>query len=457
MASVEDVPLLIDPSQRSIQELLLKYGIPPIIAKARAQVEFRNFSTSELDACFSKLHRYGADLKTFDFDSTSSWAAGFTSLFRRKTQEVVWLKPRLELIREAAIKKLALCFNAKGEWSLRESAYFALSHVWEEGIQADPQNRGIPLAHVQQIIARVQATGAEWIWLDGLAIPGSSRSLTLEEEEIKIAIINNLDGIYRRAQSIIIFDALVMQLQSTDLVDVAICLSCGKWMRRLWTFQEIYLCRKAFILTQNGLVDYLTMAARLRSLSGLDDEVPQMYASMSSKDLMAVQSTHKNPAKYQELYLQLVRVLGIDGKKPSLTQLAMACQDRRTGNDIDYARAFFPVLGLTWNSTLSREDGMELIYQEQQYYSKRLLLMHGVPRSSARLGWAPSYLTGLSGRPLGPEEPLGDIKWEKRGLKRDWYTYKARPPLNGDCKESRLTFPYRSTRKAHHRGTISWH
>ncbi|GAM38990.1 hypothetical protein TCE0_034r10167 [Talaromyces pinophilus] len=430
MAEVKDVPLLIDPSQRSIQELLLKHGIPPKMAKARAQVEFRNFSTEELLACFSRLHQHGPDLKTFDFNSTqSSWATEFASLFKRKTQEVVWLKPRLEFIKESAIKRLALCINAKGEWSLRENGYFALSHVWDEGIQADPQNRGIPLAHVQQIIARIQATGAEWIWLDGLAIPCSSQALTLEEEEIKIAIINNLDGIYRRAESIIIFDALVMQLQSTDFVDVAICLSCGKWMRRLWTFQEIYLSRKAVILTKTGLVDYLTMTARLRSLSGLDDELPEMYASMSPDNLMAIHSVHKDPAKYQELYLQLARVLGTDGKMPSLAQLAMACQDRRTGNDIDYARAFFPILGLRWNSTLSREEGMEMIFNEQRYSAKRLLLMHGVPRSSVRPGWAPSYLTGLVGRPLGPEEPLGDIEWEQRGLKRKWFTYKAGTPI----------------------------
>lgn len=117
MAQVEDVPLLIEPTQRSIQELLLKYGIPPKLAKARAQVEFRNFGTEELLACFSKLDWYGPDLKTFDFNSTqSSWAAEFANLFKRKTREVVWLKPRLELVRESAIKRLALCINAKGEW-----------------------------------------------------------------------------------------------------------------------------------------------------------------------------------------------------------------------------------------------------------------------------------------------------------------------------------------------------
>jgi len=68
---------------------------------------------------------------------------------------------------------------------------------------------------------------------------------------------------------------------------------------------------------------------------------------------------------------------------------------------------------------------MELVYNEQRYYAKRLVIMNGSPRSSFRPGWAPSYLTGLGGRPIGPEDPLGDIEWQVRGLKRNWYTYKV--------------------------------
>ena len=81
---------------------------------------------------------------------------------------------------------------------------------------------------------------------------------------------------------------------------------------------------------------------------------------------------------------------------------------------------------------MTREEAMELIYfhDEQSQHSKRLLLMPGSPRSPLRPGWAPSYLTGLRGRPIGPEDPLGDIKWEKRGLKRNWYTYKVGETLS---------------------------
>lgn len=427
MAEVEEVPLHQNPTHRVIQEILLKYGILPKIARGRAQIELRNFTPDELLASFGKLRRYGPNLKTFDFNSTTSWVSDLANLFIKPREKAgTWLKPSLELVKASADKRLALCINAAGEWSLRENDYFALSHVWIEGIQPDPENRGIPLAHVQQILKRIEATGAKWIWLDGLAIPASSEALTFEEEELKIAIINNLDQIYRRAESIIILDALVMQLQSTDLVEVAVCLACGKWMTRVWTFQEIYLAKKALIMTGTGVVDYHTMSARLRSLSGLDDECSNIYASMSSSSLKAVYSAKKDEAKYKELYLILARLLGVEGERPALDQIAMACTDRLTGNDIDYARAFFPVLGLTWKSSLSREEGMELIYNSQIDFAKGLVLMHGSPKSEFRPGWAPSYLTGLKGRPLGPEEPLGEIGWEQRGLKRSWYTYKVR-------------------------------
>lgn len=419
--------LLLDTRKRSIQEILLKHGIEPRIAQSRAQVGLHNFDPDEVLAIFAKVHRYGQNLKTFDFDIVGPLRSGiFGLLGSLDFKTYTWLKPSLELIKDAARNGLALCVNESGEWSLRQNGYFALSHVWIEGIQADAHNRGMLLGNVQQIFRRIAATGAKWIWLDCLAIPGSSRTLTLEEEQLKIELINNLPQIYKGADAIIILDALVMQMQSVDFVDVAVALLCGKWMTRVWTYQEIYLSRKALIMTGTGFVDYLTMCARLRSLSGLDDENTDFFLSMTEDALRAVHATEKNNAKYESLYLALTRLVGRDGKKPSLTQIALSCRDRRTGNDIDYARAFFPVLGLKWTSNLTREEGMELIYDSQLWSAERMILMHGSPRCGFRPGWAPSYLTGLGGGPIKLDDPLGDIVYQKRGLKRDWYTYKVR-------------------------------
>ena len=423
MAMAGNIPLLRDSKQAPVQGTLLRYGIAPKIALNNAQTELRNFTPEELSTVFGKLQKYGTDLKSFDFTS-ASLVSKLANLAVEGSTKPAWLKPPRDLIEQSAKERLALCVNSRGEWSLRQDGYFAISHVWEEGIQADPGNQGIPLAHLHQIIQRIHQVGAEWIWLDGLAIPGSSKVLTLEEEELKIAIINNLAAIYRRANSVIIFDALAMQLRSMDYVDVAVCLTCGKWATRVWTFQEIYLAKKAVVLTATGVVDFLDMTRRLRALSGNESGQSKIFGTQRTA-LDAVAVTERSPAKYEELYLKLVRLVSAEGMKPSLAQIAMSCKDRKTGNDIDYARAFFPVLGLIWKSSLTREEGMELIYNGQRDSAKRLLLMHGSPRSSVRPGWAPSYLTGLSGRPIGPDHPLGDIERDVRGLKRTWYTYKV--------------------------------
>jgi len=420
MASV--VPLLKVPKKKMVQETLLRYGIAPKTARAVAQVELRNWSSEELTTILDKLLNHGPDLLSFDFASRSL-LSGISNLLTGRNMSS-WLKPPPDLLEHSVRDNLALCVNAAGEWALLKDGYFAISHVWEEGIQADPNNRGIPLAHIQQIFQRIQRTGAKWIWLDGLAIPGSNRALALHEEELKIVIINNLANIYQRANSVIIFDALVMQLQSTDPRDVAVCLLCGKWMTRVWTYQEICLAKRALIITGSGVVEFLGMSRRLRTLSGLDGHLPEIFGTCDDS-LQEVPSVEKNSDKYEELYVTFARLLLADGKKPSLTQIAMSCHSRKTGNDIDYARAFFPVLGLIWKSNLTREEGMELVYNEQRYYAKRLVIMNGSPRSSFRPGWAPSYLTGLGGRPIGPEDPLGDIEWQVRGLKRNWYTYKV--------------------------------
>ena len=102
----------------------------------------------------------------------------------------------------------------------------------------------------------------------------------------------------------------------------------------------------------------------------------------------------------------------------SIPDIILACRTRRSGLDIDYARAFFPVLGLKWESGMTREQGMQQIYLSQKHHATRVACYYGVPRMNIYPRWAPSYFHGLEGYVSYPGV------WEKRGIRGEWYGLK---------------------------------
>ena len=415
-----DALLLKDVSQRRVQDKLLQYHVAPPVARSLAQVELRHWIPDQLDSVFRKVRGLAPNLRHFASDSRA--------LQDGVQRRDAWVRPPPSLVEQAAREKLALCVNVSGEWSLRAENFVAISHVWEEGIQADDNNRGLAKSTLDSIFVELGHVNAAWIWLDCCAIPGGNRALTAHEQIVKKDIINSLSEIYRNADAVIILDAMIMRLQSRDLIDVAVVLLCGKWITRIWTLQEICLAKNGLVLTALGPVKFIEILLALRYLSGNQEDHEDIIGPHNPSILQTIHEA-VDVSKFERMYLTLIRLVW---KKPSLTSLVLTCYGRRTGNDIDYARAFFPLLGLEWKVQYSREDGMNQIYNSQLHYSKRLVLMYGSPRSSFRPGWAPSYLTGLTGPILSPDDPLGDIEYTGRGLVRRWYTYKI-----GDHQPSR--------------------
>lgn len=403
-------------SHRRIQLKLLEYHVEPTIARSLAQVEFCNWNPDRLDAILRKSHTTHGHLRHFSRD--------LTSVNGQPLDGDSWVSAPPALIERCAKEKLTLCVNASGEWKLCSESFVAISHVWNEGIQADNGNRGLAKTTLDSIFAVLKPLNVSWIWLDCLSIPGGNRTLTAKQEFLKKDIINNLANIYLKADAVIVFDARVRKLESLDLVEVAVVLLCGQWMTRLWTLQEICLASNGLVMTAFGSVKFKDIIRALCYLSGNQQTHEDIVGPMDSQLLQMIKH-EKNKPLFECIYIRLVRLFRFDEKIPSLTSVALSCYGRQTGNDIDYARAFFPLLGLEWKVQNSREEGMNEIYDSQMYYAKRMILMHGSPRSTFRPGWAPSYLTGLHGPILSPDDPLGDIEWEKRGLKHNWYTYKV--------------------------------
>ena len=387
-------------SYHSMFELLLRHGVEESQAKVISMNDLRHWEPKTVDRIFSKIKRLSADSCPF-LEETSS-APDLATKFRdwwpgAWVSNPQWISPARSMMHDAVKKEGALCVNIWGEWSIKHSGYMAVSHVWLEGLQRCYKHDGVELSKIHRIFSTLKKANinTEWVWTDVLAIPATRGPVgSLEDDMLKVDVINTLHKIYTNADAVVIFDALALQLESYDCLEAAVLLRCGKWMSRVWTFQEANLAERALIVTKHThhtLKDVVNRLFRLQK----DDE-----------------------AQYRPLWRAYVVLARTDSMRISPTDIALTCNGRRTGNDIDYARAFFPLLGLTWEYGMTREQGMQMIYRNRRENATRLLTFFGAPCLSISPAWAPSYLTGLQGG------ARTQMDWERRGVRGHWYVVK---------------------------------
>ena len=362
----------------------MRHGIDIEIAKTVSRNELRHWELADVENIFGKVKRQPKTFCPFSDpdrflrawrqpqETNDRLRSILPSLFESDSP---WLSPPRSLVLQAAQEKAALCINASKEWSIRRSDYVALSHVWSEGLQQDKQRKAVQgnkIDLVFQTLTKAKIR-AEWIWTDVLSIPGGGGPTdNLDDDLLKIKIINSMAEIYANAEAIVIFDALVWQLQTREALELAAVLICGLWASRVWTFQEIKMARKAYII--NGWYHAIPWAVITRMLKA---------------------AAEKDSKRYHQLWLAFA-IMGRDDKvNMCVRDIAYACQRRRSGNDVDYARAFFPTFRLEWQNGMTREQGMQKIYRSQMEDTTRIIFSFGHPRLKIRPAWAPSYMNGL--------------------------------------------------------------
>ena len=363
----------------NLERTCLRYGIPPLRGEKLAQSELSAWTAPMLSHVFDKIPRLS------DVPDTVKRPYFW--------QNQHWIKPPDWLVRKAAKLKLALCINASGDWKLMPTGYVAMSHVWEDGLYADPKNRGLPRAVIDQLFVMLRPLKVKWIWLDSLAIPGGRRDLSLEETIVKVNLINNMYSIYSNANFVVVMDALLLQLQSRSPVIIAVALLLSRWASRVWTFQEVKMAPHAVVITKAGPVHLQRVLAWLKGMSD------------------------KDPAKMAPIYKSLHRLLRSKTTPVSVLDVALSCAERETHDDIDYSRGVYGCLGLTWDEKYTREDGMQHIMASSKEDAARLLGMHGSPLLVDGYAWAPAYFSGLRG------SLLLDVSWENNGLRRPFYSH----------------------------------
>ncbi|KAE8036871.1 hypothetical protein FH972_009504 [Carpinus fangiana] len=399
-------------SYLTIQELLMRHGVTPRVAQNAAMNELRNWEVDDLSSVFNKIDRKPRSFCPFqdveDFirreakrtrsrkgtmaDQDNPVAEYFLktwpSLFKGKES---WLSPPRELIVQAAETKGALCINAAGLWSIQHSNYVAVSHVWMEGLQRSDLHNGVDLKKIQLIFQVLETRNihAQWIWVDVLVIPGGGGGkLSSADDLLKISIINTLAETYDNADAVIIFDALAWHLRSSDPMDLAVILVCGLWSSRLWTLQEVKTAKSALVITGG----------------------PQAVTWGSIVDALAVAKAVDN-LRYHKLWLWFAVIGRSDKVSITITDMVMASNLRETGHDLDYARAYFPIMGLKWKQGMTRDQGMQALYFSQLRDATRIMFMFGHSRLATQPTWTPSSLTGLQGIVVEP------MQLEARGVR----------------------------------------
>ncbi|KAK4224181.1 hypothetical protein QBC38DRAFT_371529 [Podospora fimiseda] len=387
----------------AISTYLEERGFASALARRLAGRELRYWTTEEITRTFNQLHVTTDDIKNTELKSFE---------IRLSKEEIDaglgptdFVKPTWDEIVKSASSLGRLCVNKKGKFFIDPpGGYAALSHVWSQGLGADIECRGLHRSLIEQIFEKLAPLNIEWLWMDSLAIPGSGRHLTEVEEKLKSQLINTMADIYRGASQVIIFDALVLRLLSEEAPEVAAIMCCGKWITRIWTYQEVRLAQNAIIVTESGFVSLEAMNRKLsRQFQGEGKRGSQAYNTSPIRPLGRVLDSLLN---------------GGTGSEISLVDVAFACRGREATIRLDYARGLYPLLGLEWEPGLDLQAAMQKIFESRKKEATRLILYYGPPRASDP-GWAPAVFSGVRGfATISPGE------WKPRGVERGWFTTK---------------------------------
>lgn len=376
----------------SVEEVALRHGISATRAREVASFDLLQWPAADVEAVLNQIHWItkhrdpcGPSFNTFEhwpwwiYPVVSLCVlggevlvlpfqiVGLVSLLLRRRFRMIWtelpqptiaiwhcgqrlvgfLKTPRELVLKSVEEKAALCINKYGNYKIMTGGYAVMSHVWAETmgwnspkgfgpVELSVRKRGIYLDHFWRFFMRCDA---EWLWVDVIAMPEVLEDMSSSEQEevekLRVDVINCLHHIYTRADKVIIFDSMALQLQTVSVVDVAVTMACRYWTTRMFTYPEARLAKRALIRTQNGFVD-------------LDDVVD--FLLENCKD---------DKHRYYGLMRHMVWLRPRPGAGPvTMDDIYEGCRHRYTDVNVDQARALFPLLNLKWEVGWTLQQGL---------------------------------------------------------------------------------------------------
>ncbi|KAK4901577.1 hypothetical protein LTR27_001349 [Elasticomyces elasticus] len=334
-------------------------------------------------------------------------ASKLIDLNKQAVSSSFFVAANLDLMEKAGRRNEALCVNKLGQFRILRSSYAAISHVWAEtmglqfnGEKIEQDDRGLQKMHFNKIMSKALQCGYEWVWFDLLAIPkmSNSGSSNARSTQVKLLVINSLESVYRNADAVIVLDSFALNLSSGDPLRVAAALVCGMWLTRIWTYQEAKLAKQALVVTTTSVVSFTDIFSAVEQQAQLE------------------------PEKWSQLHNTFDRLQPLSKYGINLADIALSSTNRNTENDIDFARGFYALLGLQWQSNWTYEDGIQHIYRSRPQEVAMLASMHSLRGLPQPFSWAPRYLAQQQGV---SQEPYF-FKFNGSGLIGPWYTATVR-------------------------------
>ncbi|WQF79355.1 hypothetical protein CDEST_04369 [Colletotrichum destructivum] len=377
-----------DLNQVLLRRLLERHGIDSSRAMLAMRTSLRLWEPTDVEPVLRQLtlrgrnhNPCGPELSRYPGES------GTGKLLRLVPELGRYVKAPATLVRQSIQQQAALCVNRDGKFQVMKSGYSVMSHAWEETMGwSDPQGsgkldssarkKGIYKSHFAKFFNRC---GATWLWVDALAMPEIFEDMDpaqkTEAEFLRIGVINNIASIFRQADKVVVLDTLALQLSTGSLIDVAVVLSLGRWIRRMWTVAEARLGKKVFVKTADGEADLDEI------VSLLEEEAVELGYRFGG----------------------LLRTLSILRRKPTagataeLSDLVKAYRHTHTEDAVDRVRAAFPLLGLMWGAGWSQEEGMLHLIRQMPTESVFLAQLYGERGLPGPYHAMPSVLNQLCG------------------------------------------------------------
>jgi hypothetical protein len=149
----------------------------------------------------------------------------------------------------------------------RRPEFVAISHVWSDGL-GNPGVNSLPecqLDRIQHLVQELRWEGRKdppesegdsdgiGFWMDTLCIP---KGKTDKIKECNKKAINDMRKVYTNAACVLILDAWLQEIPSTTpMIYILARLYQSNWLKRLWTHQEGFLPRKAYIQFSDRALD----------------------------------------------------------------------------------------------------------------------------------------------------------------------------------------------------------